>query len=47
MKRKGKQMTRRNDNTYKVTATEVERHRVSVKPVVSIGLRVEDSSCVF
>lgn len=31
---------------YKETVTEIERHRVSVKPAVSIGLHVEDSSCV-
>jgi len=47
MNGKRKQKTkRRKDNTYKETMTEIERHRWSVKPAVSIGLHVEDSSCV-
>jgi len=31
---------------YKETVTETERQRVLVKSAVSIGLHVEDSSCV-
>jgi len=47
MKGKRKQKARRrNDNTYKETVKEIERHRVSVKLALSIGLHVEDSSFV-
>jgi hypothetical protein len=43
MKENRKEKTRRrDDNTYKDTVTAIERHRVSVKPAVSIGLHVED-----